>query len=120
MRMTIAVLALILALVAQSAAAHPHTLDPDEDGVTLKKGNGDPVQLANGQLHTPFEVVEGSAEACGGDHAAYGLETAHHGPDEGTAGNGDGCYLSTEYTPVDNPTTGTTTIVPTDDNPAIN
>ncbi len=36
---------------------------------------------------------------CGGDPAAYGLETAHHGPDAGTLGNSDGCYHTTGGVP---------------------
>lgn len=68
--------ALVLA-VAGPASAHPHTV------------NGQ--QLANGQNHGPF--VNGVS--CGGDPAAYGLETAHHGPDAGTPGNSDGCYMTT-------------------------
>ncbi|HET9455788.1 MAG TPA: hypothetical protein VFO78_00495 [Candidatus Limnocylindrales bacterium] len=47
--------------------------------------------IAHGQNHGPF--VNGVA--CGGDPAAYGLETAHHGPDAGTAGKADGCYMTT-------------------------
>ncbi|HEX7189812.1 MAG TPA: hypothetical protein VF423_16485 [Actinomycetes bacterium] len=55
--------------------------------------------LANGQLHaTP---VDGFTTVCDvnetngstSDPAAYGLETAHHGPDVGTPGKRqDGCY----------------------------
>lgn len=45
--------------------------------------------IANGQNHGAFSAT---GVACGGDPAAYGLETAHHGPDSGTAGKGDGCY----------------------------
>jgi hypothetical protein len=33
--------------------------------------------------------------------AGYGLETAHHGPDQGKPGKGDGCYV-TDYPPEDN------------------
>lgn len=52
---------------------------------------GDGQLLANGQLHGPF--VNGVS--CGGDPAAYGLESAHHGPDAGTPGRADGCYKTT-------------------------
>lgn len=45
--------------------------------------------IANGQMHGTFSST---GEVCGGDPAAYGLETAHHGPDSGTPGKGDGCY----------------------------
>ncbi|MEX2183594.1 MAG: hypothetical protein WEC14_04060 [Chloroflexota bacterium] len=71
-------LALTLAMVG-SAMAHPHTAGP-KDRV-----------IANVQLHGPF--VNGVS--CGGDPAAYGLESAHHGPDAGTPGKADGCYRTT-------------------------
>jgi hypothetical protein len=51
--------------------------------------------IANGQLHGPF--VNGVS--CGGDPAAYGLESAHHGPDAGTPGRADGCYQTTGAVP---------------------
>ena len=75
-------LALVLAMAAP-AAAHPHTVSVAHQG--------DGQVIANGQLHAPF--VNGVS--CGGDPAAYGLETAHHGPDAGVAGNADGCYRTT-------------------------
>jgi hypothetical protein len=74
--MTITVVALAAPAVA---VAHPHTVSTS--GQTL----------ANGQNHGPF--VNGVS--CGGDPAAYGLETAHHGPDAGTPGKADGCYMTT-------------------------
>jgi len=37
--------------------------------------------------------------SCCGDPAAYGLETAHHGPDAGEPGRGDGCYQTTGAVP---------------------
>jgi hypothetical protein len=73
-------LALGLAVPAV-AAAHPHTVQTP----------GTTQVMANGQNHGPF--VNGVS--CGGDPAAYGLETAHHGPDAGTPGKGDGCYQTT-------------------------
>lgn len=75
-------MALVLAIAAP-AAAHPHTV--------YVAHQGDGQVIANGQLHAPF--VNGVS--CGGDPAAYGLETAHHGPDAGVAGNADGCYVTT-------------------------
>lgn len=62
---------------ATAVSAHPHTV------------NGQ--VIANGQNHgTPSST----GLMCGGDPAAYGLETAHHGPDSGVPGkaDGDGCY----------------------------
>lgn len=78
---------LLLALGSSSAAlAHPHTIVIDGKTVAV---------LANGQNHGPF--VNGTS--CGGDPAAYGLETAHHGPDAGTPGKADGCYQTTGSVP---------------------
>ena len=53
---------------APPASAYPHTV--------ASSGQ----VFAKGQDHAPF--VNGVS--CGGDPAAYGLETAHHGPDAGT------------------------------------
>jgi hypothetical protein len=79
-RFLVCVVALIGAVVLPTAAlAHPHT---------VTAGNGKKVTIANGQNHGPFI----SGVSCGGDPAAYGLETAHHGPDSGTPGKSDGCY----------------------------
>ena len=64
---------------ANVALAHPHTAGPKDQ------------VIANGQNHGPFV----SGVSCGGDPAAYGLETAHHGPDAGTPGKADGCYRTT-------------------------
>ncbi|CAN5455601.1 hypothetical protein BH20CHL7_BH20CHL7_01840 [soil metagenome] len=71
-------LALTLAMVG-SAMAHPHTAGPKDQ------------VIANGQSHGRFV----SGVSCGGDPAAYGLESAHHGPDAGTPGKADGCYQTT-------------------------
>lgn len=77
--------AALLALSATTAAAHTHTI-----------GRNGQV-LANGQNHPAFDPV--TWESCldhtllsGFGPAWYGLETAHHGPDSGAAGKGDGCY----------------------------
>lgn len=72
-----------LLTMAAPVAAHPH--------VTSVAHQGDGQVLANGQNHGPFV----SGVSCGGDPAAYGLETAHHGPDAGTPGRADGCYMTT-------------------------
>lgn len=78
---------LLLTLGSSSAAfAHPHTIVIGGETVAV---------LANGQNHGP--IVNGTS--CGGDPAGYGLETAHHGPDAGTSGKGDGCYQTTGSVP---------------------
>lgn len=73
----------LLLVAAAPVAAHPHVLSLAHDGAGQV--------LANGQLHGAFS----NGISCGGDPASYGLETAHHGPDAGTAGNADGCYMTT-------------------------
>ncbi|HEU0235521.1 MAG TPA: hypothetical protein VFR14_03660 [Candidatus Limnocylindrales bacterium] len=74
--------ALVLA-IAGPVAAHPHVVSVAHHGAGQT--------IANGQNHGPFV----SGVSCGGDPAAYGLETAHHGPDAGTPGRADGCYMTT-------------------------
>ena len=63
-------------------------------------------QLAHGQDHAPFAFnsQSGQFESCGQrDPAGYGLETAHHGADQGTPGKADGCFaLSTPPAQTDN------------------
>lgn len=85
--LTAGVAAATLAVYAPLALAHPHNAEPAHQG--------DGQTLANGQNHAPFS----SGVTCGGDPAAYGLETAHHGPDAGTPGKADGCYRTTNGVP---------------------
>jgi hypothetical protein len=80
----LAILVMMVAVLALAVPAQAHTHTIVTQGVTR-------TTLANGQLHGPF--VNGVS--CGGDPAAYGLESAHHGPDAGTAGKADGCYQTT-------------------------
>ena len=99
MRRLVLACGLILGLaVPAAAAAHPHN---------VTRGDGEEQVIAGGQLHAA-PVPEGSGTMCGGDPAAYGLETAHHGPDAGTPGKGDdGCYQTSNNVPppqdVENP-----------------
>jgi hypothetical protein len=91
-------LAALLLLVFGFAFAHPHVASPAHGGVGQ--------ELANGQNHGEYSS---SGEVCGGDPAAYGLESAHHGPDSGTPGSADGCYQVDSMPPGSD-----------DENPAIN
>ena len=77
----------LAAWAAAPAVAHTHHAEPAHGGTGQV--------IANGQLHAPF--VNGVS--CGGDPAAYGLESAHHGPDAGTPGKADGCYMTTDGVP---------------------
>ena len=76
---------------AGPAAAHPHVVTTRTHAQVL----------ANGQNHPGFQPVnedglrlscEGILEPANSGPAGYGLETAHHGPDSGDPGKGDGCY----------------------------
>lgn len=78
-------------LSAAPASAHEH--------IVSVAHQGDGQVLANGQLHAPFVLVDGQYVSCGGDPAAYGLESAHHGPDAGTPGKADGCYQTSNGLP---------------------
>ena len=82
-----AALATLVLASAIPASAHPHQVS------VAHQGQGQ--VIANGQNHGPFVA----GVSCGGDPAAYGLETAHHGPDAGTPGKGDGCYQTTGGVP---------------------
>ena len=58
--------------------------------------------IANGQNHYAFVAqTDGTYLSCDTFSALanlgpawFGVETAHHGPDSGDAGKGDGCYLA--------------------------
>ena len=111
MRRFIVACSFALALVVPaSIAAHPHE---------VTKGNGEKVTIANGQNHPRpvldkeaglWMLCEGIEEPANSGPAGYGLETAHHGPDQGTPGKGDGCYAIADH-PAE---------PETDRNPAIN
>jgi hypothetical protein len=80
----------LLAVSAAAASAHSHVIG----------SNGQ--VIANGQNHYAFVMqADGTFLSCdtftalpGLGPAWYGLETAHHGPDSGDPGKGDGCYLA--------------------------
>jgi hypothetical protein len=79
MTLGIAAGAMTALMLAGAVSAHPHTAGPKDQ------------VLAHEQNHGPFV----SGVTCGGDPAAYGLESAHQGPDAGTPGKADGCYMTT-------------------------
>jgi hypothetical protein len=83
---------LVFVLGVSTASAHLHT---------VTAGNGTEVTIADGQNHpgpvfnaetNQWELCEGVNEPANSGPAGYGLETAHHGPDQGTPGKGDGCF----------------------------
>ena len=97
-----AVAALAVLTLAAPVAAHPH----------IASNASHDQLLANGQNHPGFQPVnadglrlscEGVLEPANAGPAGYGLETAHHGPDAGTPGKGDGCYATVGNPQDDNP-----------------
>lgn len=90
-RLTATIAAMSLLVVsATSVAAHAHTI-----------GRNGQV-IANGQNHYAFVMqTDGTFLSCDTFTALpnlgpawFGLETAHHGPDSGSPGRGDGCYAA--------------------------
>ena len=93
-RLLVVLVVLVATFVAGGAVAfaHPHEASP------AHQGEGQ--EIANGQNHGPFTTTtEGHGRTCGGDPAAYGLESAHHGPDAGDPGKADGCYETDSMPP---------------------
>ncbi len=94
--------AMLAVLGAGTAVAHPHVVsNPSHDQV-----------IANGQNHPGFVVdsetglitmCECVNEPANSGPAFYGLETAHHGPDAGDPGKGDGCYAAVGTLPLPPP-----------------
>ena len=83
-----------LALSVGAVAAHSHVVNQGTDQETV---------IANGQNHPAFvfDPETGTYVSCdtntllpGYGPAWFGVETAHHGPDSGDAGKGDGCYAA--------------------------
>jgi hypothetical protein len=108
--------ALAIALCAASPVlGHVHSVVQDNPNAA-RPG----VQTANGQNHPGFvSTVDGLIASCAGVNEPansgpswYGMETAHHGPEIGSPGRGDGCYVN-----VDDAAPG---LRPPDTNPAIN
>ena len=95
----------MLAVLAGTAAAHPHV---------VKNPNHDQ-EIADGQNHPGYvhDSETGLSSSCesendpNSDPAFYGLESAHHGPEAGDPGKDDGCYAAEGKPP------------PPDTNPAI-
>jgi hypothetical protein len=101
-RATLLVLTAIVALgISSVASAHPHEAE--------NAHGGEGQVVANGQNHPGFvDQGNGTGMSCEGVNeppnsgpAGYGLETAHHGPDQGTPGKADGCFV-TEFPTQDN------------------
>jgi len=90
-----AVGALVLT-VAAPVAAHSHTSENGQagDGQVIANGQNHPRFIANGD--GTFSSCESYGPIPGQTIGAawYGLETAHHGPDSGDPGRGDGCYTA--------------------------
>jgi hypothetical protein len=91
--LALATAAMLLTFAAGTVAAHSHKVNEGTDRERL---------IANGQNHYAFVLqADGTYLTCDTFAALpnvgpawYGLETAHHGPDSGDPGRGDGCYLA--------------------------
>jgi hypothetical protein len=92
---SVAVGALVLA-GAVPVAAHEHSAENGQAGAgqVLANGQNHPRFMPNGD--GTFSSCESYGPVPGSSigHAWYGLETAHHGPDSGDPGRGDGCYMA--------------------------
>ena len=86
--------AMMLAVTAAGAGAHSHVVNKDTEQEQV---------IGNGQNHPAFvyDPASDTWVSCeshtllpGFGPAWYGLETAHHGPDSGAPGKGDGCYAA--------------------------
>jgi hypothetical protein len=101
--------AMLAVLGAGTAAAHVHVIEKNPNHAQeLANGQNHPVFVDEGALVTMCEGQENEPADSG--PAGYGLETAHHGPDAGTPGKGDGCYSGVD---------DLGTLPPEDTNPAI-
>jgi len=91
-RVPAALLVALGLLIASTAVASAHSHVIGRNGQLI----------ANGQNHYAFMMqADGTFLTCdtftalaNQGPAWFGLETAHHGPDSGEAGKGDGCYLA--------------------------
>jgi hypothetical protein len=81
---------------ALPVAAHEHVAENGQAGAgqVLANGQNHPRFLPNGDGTFTSCVSYGPIPGSSIGHAWYGLETAHHGPDSGAPGKGDGCYMA--------------------------
>lgn len=93
-----ATVATLLFVAAVPVAAHEHYAANGQagDGQVLANGQNHPKFLSDGPGTTTYSSCESYGPVPGGTIGPvwYGLETAHHGPDSGTPGKGDGCYTA--------------------------
>lgn len=86
----------LLAAGVGPVAAHSHFAENGQAGAgqVLANGQNHPRFLSNGD--GTFSSCESYGPVPGGTigNAWFGLETAHHGPDSGDPGRGDGCYTA--------------------------
>ena len=89
-------LAGLLIIGAVPAAAHSHSAENGQagEGQVLAGGDNHPRFLPNGDGTFSSCIAYGPVPGSSIGSAWYGLETAHHGPDSGDPGRGDGCYTA--------------------------
>jgi hypothetical protein len=97
-RVVIAAAALVSLLMvgALPVAAHSHHAENGQAGAgqVLADGQNHPRFLPNGDGTFSSCVAYGPIPGSSIGQAWFGLETAHHGPDSGDPGKGDGCYMA--------------------------
>jgi hypothetical protein len=81
--------AMVALLGAGTVAAHPHTAQNSPQDQQIANGQNHPAYETDGNLSTSCDTGETP-----GDPAFYGLESAHHGPEDGDPGKADGCYVA--------------------------
>ena len=86
----------LLVAAAAPVAAHSHFSENGQAGAgqVLANGQNHPRFVANGDGTFSSCVSYGPVAGSSIGNAWFGLETAHHGPDSGDPGKGDGCYMA--------------------------
>ena len=86
----------LLLVTAIPVAAHSHFSENGQAGAgqILANGQNHPRFLANGDGTFSSCLSYGPVPGGSIGNAWFGLETAHHGPDSGDPGKGDGCYTA--------------------------
>jgi hypothetical protein len=90
--------AMVALLGAGTAAAHPHEVSTPSHDQVIANGQNHPGYVTDSEAGV-ITSCEGVNEPADSGPAGYGTETAHHGPDAGTSGKGDGCYAVEDDAP---------------------
>jgi len=99
----------MLAVLAGTAAAHPHVVNNPNHSQQIAHGQNHPGYSYDAATNLSTSCEDPDAPS---DPAFYGLESAHHGPDMGDPGKDEGCYAAFDDDRGE-------TLPPPDTNPAI-